>query len=142
VLEATVLDGLREHLMHPCLVAEFMAEYAREWTRLRKETRRAGLEAELRTVERQIRNIIEAVKAGFVAPAMEKEMAALETRHAELRTRVGNAPAGHRWRCIPGLAGDGKTRPPDLPARGVRRRWLRGRTTNFICSLLRTNLCG
>ena len=43
--------------MHPDLVAEFMAEYQREWNRLHKETlgARAELEAELKTVERQIR---------------------------------------------------------------------------------------
>ncbi len=106
VLEATVLDGLREHLMHPDLVAEFVAEYQREWNRLRQETlgARAGLETELKTVERQIRNIVEAVKAGFFAPSMKEEMATLEARQAELRERLADAPDAAPMALHPGLA--------------------------------------
>jgi site-specific DNA recombinase len=40
--------------------------------------------AELAKIERQIRNIVEAVKAGLFAPAMKDEMAALEERRARL----------------------------------------------------------
>ncbi|HVS08810.1 MAG TPA: recombinase family protein [Planctomycetota bacterium] len=105
VLEATVLDGLREHLMHPDLVAEYVAEYQREWNRLRAETlgARAGVETELKTVEKQIRNIVEAVKAGFFAPAMKEEMAALEARQTELRARMEEAPAEPAIALHPGL---------------------------------------
>jgi site-specific DNA recombinase len=100
-----VLDGLREHLMHPDLVAEFVAEYQREWNRLRQEMlgARTGLEAELKSVERQIRNVVEAVKAGFFAPAMKEEMTALEARQAELRARLAEAPAGPPIALHPGL---------------------------------------
>ena len=106
VLEATVLGGLREHLMHPDLVAEFVAEYQREWNRLRKETlgARTGLEAELKAIEREIRNIVEAVKAGLFAPAMKEEMATLEARQVELRARLEEAPADAPMALHPGLA--------------------------------------
>jgi site-specific DNA recombinase len=118
VLEATVLDGLREHLMHPDLVAEFVAEYQREWNRLRQETlgARTGLEAELKSVERQIRNVVEAVKAGFFAPAMKEEMAALEARQAELQARLEEAPAEPPMALHPGLADVYRQKVADLSA--------------------------
>lgn len=80
--------------MHPDLVAEFVAEYQREWNRLRAETLGA----------RQVRNIVEAVKAGFFAPAMKEEMAALEARQAELRAGLEEAPAEAPPALHPGLA--------------------------------------
>jgi site-specific DNA recombinase len=36
-VEARVLNGLRERLLHPDLMAEFVAEYHREWNRLRQD---------------------------------------------------------------------------------------------------------
>ena len=36
-IEERVLDGLRERLLHPDLIAEFVAEHQREWNRLQQE---------------------------------------------------------------------------------------------------------
>ena len=63
MLEETVLSGLRDNLLHPDLVREFVAEYQREFNRLRQgeEAAHAAKRRELTKVEREIVNIIEAV---------------------------------------------------------------------------------
>ena len=105
VLEETVLHGLRENLLQPELIHEFVTTYQQEYNRLRREqaSEQASAHAELAKVEPQIRNIVEAVKAGMFAPAMKDEMAALEERRAQLgeltRDQVEEPPMLH-----PGLA--------------------------------------
>ena len=66
VLEATVLDGLRHHLMDPDLFEEFCAEFTRELNRLRmqEQASKVSVANELEKVKRDIRRIIEAIKAG------------------------------------------------------------------------------
>ena len=105
VLEETVLRGLKDNLLQPELIHEFVATYQQEYNRLRREqvNEQATAHAELARVERQIRNIVEAVKAGLFAPAMKDEMTALEERKARLaestRDQVEEPPMLH-----PGLA--------------------------------------
>ena len=72
-LEETVLRGLKDNLLRPELIHEFVMAYQKEYTRLRREQANelAQARAELAKVERQIRNIVEAVKAGLFAPAMK-----------------------------------------------------------------------
>ena len=105
ILEETVLRGLKDNLLKPELIHEFVTTYQQEYNRLRREqaSEQAAAHAELARVERQIRNIVEAVKAGMFAPAMKDEMAALEERKARLveasRDQVEEPPMLH-----PGLA--------------------------------------
>jgi DNA invertase Pin-like site-specific DNA recombinase len=86
VLEETVLRGLKDNLLQPELIHEFVTAYQQEYNRLRREeaNEQAAAHAELSKVERQIRNIVEAVKAGLFAPTMKDELAALEERKARL----------------------------------------------------------
>jgi site-specific DNA recombinase len=81
-LEETVLRGLKDNLLQPELIHEFVTAYQQEYNRLRRE--QAQAHAEVAKVERQIRNIVEAVKAGLFAPSMKDELAALEERKARL----------------------------------------------------------
>jgi DNA invertase Pin-like site-specific DNA recombinase len=94
VVEASVLSGLRTHLMEPELVQEFVAEYHRELNRL-NATRGAEhrqQKDELARVERQIRSIIEAIKDGLRTAGMKEELLVLEARKEELARRVKHAP--------------------------------------------------
>jgi site-specific DNA recombinase len=95
VIEATVLSGLKTHLMHPDLVKEFIAEYHRELNRRNavQESDRELREAELARIERQIRSIIEAIKDGMRTSAMRDELMALEARKEELARMLRQAPA-------------------------------------------------
>jgi hypothetical protein len=85
VIEASVLSGLKTHLMDPEVVKEFVAEWHRELNRLSasREHEHADQKVELARIERQIRAIIEAVKEGLRTASMKDELLALETRKAE-----------------------------------------------------------
>ncbi len=92
-LEASVLNGLRQHLIEPVLFGEFCAEFTREVNRLRTEAG-ASLEAahaELPRVERQIRGMINAIKDGLYQPSMKAEMEMLESRKSELERMLAEA---------------------------------------------------
>ena len=105
LLEDTVLRGLKDNLLQPELIHEFVTTYQQEYNRLRREqtNEQAAAHTELARIERQIRNIVEAVKAGLFAPTMKDELTALEGRKACLveltRDQVEEPPLLH-----PGLA--------------------------------------
>jgi site-specific DNA recombinase len=93
-LEDAVLDGLRDSLLYPDLVAEFVGEYQREWNRLRGEENaiRQRHDAELQKVDRQIANIVTAVKNGLYSEAMGEELRSLEDRKRQLKRAQPTAP--------------------------------------------------
>ncbi len=93
-LENRVLSGLRDRMMTPDVAAEAMRAYAEETNRLNRERRSNGnaWQAELAKVEKDIRGIIEAIKAGMFHESMKGEMTALENRKAELAALLADAP--------------------------------------------------
>ena len=93
-LEARVLSGLKDRMMAPEIVEEAMRAYAEETNRLNRERRSSGdaWKAELMKIEKQIRGIIEAIKAGMFHESMKAEMDKLEARKTELNTLLADAP--------------------------------------------------
>jgi site-specific DNA recombinase len=90
--EASVLSGLRSHLMEPQLFKEFCEEFAREVNRLRIE--RADQDAcrnERDRIDRELAKLLTAIKAGGPIPAIVAEMKRLETRKTELADRLAIA---------------------------------------------------
>ena len=106
VLEARVLDGLKEQLLHPDLIAEFVRAYQAEFNRLAAENRksRAKAERELAQVRRKIDQIIDAITEGMFPPSMKNRMTALENRKAALKTEIESADAENPVLLHPGLA--------------------------------------
>ncbi|MBT1159632.1 recombinase family protein [Aminobacter anthyllidis] len=93
-LEQRVLAGLKNRMMAPEAAAVAMRAYAEETNRLNRERRANadGWNAELVKVEKQIRSIIEAIKAGMFHVSMKAEMDALEARKADLTNQLAAAP--------------------------------------------------
>jgi DNA invertase Pin-like site-specific DNA recombinase len=93
-LEATVLAGLRHQLMQPELVAAFVAEFHRELNRQAAEQDglRDRTSRDLEKAEREIRRLIEAIKAGVPGAAVKDEMTVLEARRIETLARLEAAP--------------------------------------------------
>ncbi|WP_104494269.1 recombinase family protein [Paracoccus denitrificans] len=92
-LEASVLNGLRKHLMEPDLFKEFCAEFTKEVNRLRME-RGADLTAmreELPRIDRELSKLLSALKAGGPIQAIVDDMKRLEARKAELTEKLANA---------------------------------------------------
>jgi site-specific DNA recombinase len=101
LLEETVLTGMRENLLHPDLIEEFVGEYQREFNRLQSDVGRvqAAQQKELGKIDRQIKRIVEAIKDGLYMSSMKQEMAGMEARKAELTAaldaQVAETPALH-----------------------------------------------
>lgn len=93
-LEARVLSGLKDRMMAPEIVEEAMRAYAEETNRLNRERRSSGdaWKAELVKIEKQIRGIIEAIKAGMFHESMKAEMDTLEARKTELNSLLADVP--------------------------------------------------
>jgi DNA invertase Pin-like site-specific DNA recombinase len=92
-LEASVLNGLRKHLMEPELFREFCTEFTKEVNRLRME-RGADLTAmrdELPRIDRELSRLLAALKAGGPIQAIVNDMKRLEARKAELTEKLANA---------------------------------------------------
>ncbi len=94
VLEATILDGLKNRLMSPDLFEEFCDEFTRELNRLRRQenSSRATIEKDLNKVKRDIKRIIDAIKAGVPPLSIKDEMTQLEERKQRLTQSLQSAP--------------------------------------------------
>jgi site-specific DNA recombinase len=106
-IEHRVLDGLRDKLMHPDLLAEFIAEFHREWNLSRKDetTARVTALAELKQVSQKIEQIITAITDGMYHPSMKGKMDVLEAQKAELEGKLRDlGDAAEPLRLHPGLA--------------------------------------
>ncbi|MBK8175222.1 MAG: recombinase family protein [Rhodospirillales bacterium] len=92
-LEASVLSGLRTHLMQPVLFREFCAEFTAEINRLRMEERasQAAWEAELPRIDRELDRLVEAICKGVDALKVKDKIEQLEARKAELASKLANA---------------------------------------------------
>ena len=92
-LEASILNGLRKHLMEPELFKEFCAEFTKEVNRLRME-RGADLEvwkSELERTDRELDKMVDAILQGFPPAKLKDKAEKLEARKAELTELLGNA---------------------------------------------------
>ncbi|AVO37568.1 recombinase family protein [Pukyongiella litopenaei] len=104
-LEDRVLSGLKDQLLHPDLIAEFVAAYQAEHNRLTAEASRetANTQRELVKVTRQIDKIVEAITEGMFHPSMKARMDVLEARKAELEAELANAKTEPPVLLHPGL---------------------------------------
>ncbi|MFE0757887.1 recombinase family protein [Inquilinus sp. NPDC058860] len=92
-LEASVLNGLRTHLMEPELFREFCEEFTREVNRLRMD-RRAELVSqrkELERIERDLDRAVQAILDGVPGSHLKAKIEALEARKAELTAGLAEA---------------------------------------------------
>ncbi len=94
VIEETVLNGLKHHLMDPDLFKEFADEFYREVNRLRIEqsAERDQAAAELATIDRKLRKIVDAITDGVPARTLKEELLTLERRKDELEHKLATTP--------------------------------------------------
>jgi site-specific DNA recombinase len=89
-VEERVLRALREKLMQKDLFEEFCREYTREINRLRM-SQRSGLSRsrhELARVERELRQLVQAIKQGVSGPTVKDELLSLEAQQVELKQQL------------------------------------------------------
>ncbi|MBO9409592.1 recombinase family protein [Shimia sp. R9_1] len=92
-LEARVLAGLKDRLLHPDLIGEFVKAYQEEHNRLSVQSSvdEAKTKRDLTQVTQQIDRIIDAIAEGMFHESMKEKMDSLEARKAELEADLSNA---------------------------------------------------
>ncbi|MCV2880370.1 recombinase family protein [Sedimentimonas flavescens] len=93
-VETRVLDGLKDHLLHPDLLAAFVEEFQREMRKEQhsSETERKTAEARLTKLEKEISNLIDAVANGMFHQSMTERLQALEDEKLTLRAKLDQLP--------------------------------------------------
>jgi len=93
-LEALILDGLRQRLMAPELVEEFIRAFQREVNLQRREddALREVQKRELATVKRKLDGLVEAIADGLRAPGLQQRLDELEARRKEIEEGLATAP--------------------------------------------------
>jgi site-specific DNA recombinase len=93
-VEEVVLEGLKNRLMAPELVEEFIRAYHEELNRnnATDELQRDLKQQQLGGVTRKLRGLYDAIADGLRSPGLQKELLDLERRQAELRGAVEAAP--------------------------------------------------
>jgi len=89
-LDNMVLDSLKGQLMDPALFEEFAKTFVKEvntFRSLQTNTRKTQ-GAELQKLEKQIHNIIEAVKEGYATTSMKAELHELDARKVTLTQKL------------------------------------------------------
>ena len=117
-VEARVLGGLKHQLMHPDLVAEFIAEFHLEIEKDRREGEAGRVEAEraLAKTTKEIENIVTAITEGMFHPSMKAKMDALEAQKAALEAKLAALPAPSPVILHPGIADVYAAKVSDLAA--------------------------
>jgi hypothetical protein len=93
-LEELILGGLRQRLMAPELVEEFVAAYHADVNRARRDetAARAGKERELAEVRRRLDKLIEALIEGYRADGLQQRLDDLEARKVALEQELAADP--------------------------------------------------
>ncbi len=104
-LEGVILEGIKERLMAPDLVAEFIAAFTQEVNAARAsaDQTRKRMEQELTSVARKLDGLIEAIAEGFRADGLQRRLVGLEARKVELEGLLKD-PAPAPTRLHPNLA--------------------------------------
>ena len=94
-LEARVMDALGRQLMRPDLVRQFITDFTREWNRLAAEAGQAqsAQRQALEAVERQIKNLVDAIAEGLRAPGLQAKLNDLEAQRVKLAAELTEGPA-------------------------------------------------
>ncbi|WBO24517.1 recombinase family protein [Sphingomonas abietis] len=94
VIEARVLDGLRDKLMAPEIAAEAVRAYVEETNRLNHARRAASAtnKAELAQVVKAIEGLVSMAEQGLGSRALVDKLLALEAQEDAIRARMDAAP--------------------------------------------------
>ena len=92
-IEARILGGLKERLLTPDLVAEFIRAFEAELATMRRESADTGrrLERELAEVGRKLEGVVRAIEDGAWNDTLRQRLNDLEARKAELTAALAKA---------------------------------------------------
>ncbi|HEY6432147.1 MAG TPA: recombinase family protein [Acetobacteraceae bacterium] len=94
-IEARVLHGLKDRLLAPELVADFVRAYAEEMATVQRQasSQRDRLKAEHADTDRRLQGVLKAIENGAWSDALRSRLAELEARKRNLESRIEAAGA-------------------------------------------------
>ena len=110
------LGSLKDRLMHPDLIQEFITEFQREMhqERLSVLSERGENERRLTKVRKDIDGLLTAIADGMYHPSMKAKMDTLEAERATLEAALGAGSEPEPVALHPGLAGIYASKVSDL----------------------------
>lgn len=101
-----MLDGLRDKLLHPDLIAAFVEEYRKAFNAAAGDCSSAqdNAKRELKQIEKKITGILAAIEDGMYHPSMKAKMADLENRKTRLTAFPEDSPEPPALRLHPRLS--------------------------------------
>ncbi len=89
-IEARVLHGLKDRLLVPELVAEFVRAYAEEMSVVQRAamSQRSRLEAELTEVERRLNGVLKAIEDGAWSDTVRRRLEELDARKVAIKLDI------------------------------------------------------
>ena len=117
-IEDRVLGGLKEHLLHPDLVAAFIEEYRHAWNEAQAGAGadRDKVKRQLTQTEKKIAAMLTAIEDGMYHPSMKEKMAALEAQKTDLTAELVTSPEPPVLRLHPSLTEHYRAKVADLAA--------------------------
>jgi hypothetical protein len=104
-IEARVLTGLKDRLLAPELVAEFVRSFAEEIAASQRDAaqNRSAVERQLAEIDRSLSGIVRAIEHGAWSETLRTRLAELEARKASLRSKLETMGERHPCssHCIP-----------------------------------------
>lgn len=88
IVESRILDGVKHDLVTPEAMERFRKKVAELRVRSAKKKRAESVSGLVGRAEREIKNIVEAVKAGRHSPTLLEELARLESERERLQTQL------------------------------------------------------
>jgi hypothetical protein len=124
-VEQRVLSGLKDRLLAPELVAEFVRAFADEMAEADRQVAgaRSQLDAQFADVERRLEGVLRAIENGAWSDALHQRLGELEARKAALRhQRASMSEPAPRIRLLPNAADVYRAKVADLEASMTPRR--------------------
>jgi Site-specific recombinases, DNA invertase Pin homologs len=89
-LESRILNGIRRQLLSPDAIAQWLSDYHAERRRLNAKVRQEGqqIDKRLAAIDRQIRNIIDAIAEGVATAGMKSRLIEIEAEKEQLGTHL------------------------------------------------------
>ena len=90
VLEGLILDGLKQRLMAPELLEEFIGAFTQEVNRQRRDAdmARAAKDRELSEISQKLDGLIDAIAEGFRSESLQTKLTTLEARKTNLEAEL------------------------------------------------------
>ena len=118
IIESRVLGGLKDHMLAPDLVAEFVRAFAEEIATAQRDAAGVSqrLKGELADVERRLEGVLKAVENGAWSDALQLRLQDLEARKKALAAEMREAPTVSLVRLHPNAAGIYRQKVAELEA--------------------------